>query len=130
MKYLNKTYKTIIWDWKSTLYDANNAQLYNWVLPFFKNNDVNHIMVSWALNPDTRTELIKNSDVNKYFSKVYVTNESKRAFFVKILNDPKIEKESVIVIGDNVNDEIALAKELGIDTVEVNKFVKIMNLQN
>ena len=130
MKYLNKKYTTIIWDWKSTLFDANNSKLYNWVIPFLKNKDVNHILVSWALNPETRLELIKGSDIYQYFSNVYVTNESKRVYFQKIVNDPKIDKEGIIVIGDNINDEIALAKDVGIDSDEVNKFHKIMNLQN
>jgi predicted HAD superfamily phosphohydrolase YqeG len=124
IKYKGKEYKTIVWDWRSTLYDPNNESLYPWVEDYIKHSKVNHILVSWAANPQRRIELINSFSIMKEFKEIIVTGNKKRVSFEYLFDKEEIDPETTIVIGDNVNDEIALAKDMGIDCSTVEEFVK------
>ncbi|MCC7289699.1 HAD hydrolase-like protein [bacterium] len=124
MKYRNKEYKTIIWDWRSTIYDPSSETLYPWVKPLLREyNDVNHILVSWALNVPVRREKIKSFGVMTYFKRIFVTND-KRMTFEEIFDELGYDADSTLIVGDNVNDEIAIAKDIGVDSEVVEVFVK------
>lgn len=128
MKYKGKNYKTIIWDWRSTLYDPNTEQLYPWVMDFLKEIRIDNILVSWAASPANRKEMIKSFRISKYFSKIIVTGTNKREEFERLFDLEGIDPESTIVVGDNMNDEIALANDLGVDNEEVSVFIKNLGL--
>lgn len=130
MIYKGKNYKTIIWDWRSTLYDPNTEQLYPWVLTFLKNYKVENILVSWAANPASRKELINSFKLSKYFSQIIITGTNKREEFEKLFDLEQVNPDTTIIVGDNINDEIALAEQLGVDNEEVSKFVKNLGLAN
>lgn len=126
--YKGKRYENIIWDWRSTLYDPFTENLYPWVGIFFKKYKLNNYLVSWAANPSKRTELINSFPLMKNFKRIIVTGENKKDVFESIFDLKELDPELTLVVGDNMNDEIALAKELGIDSEEVSKFIKNMGL--
>lgn len=128
MKYKDKEYETILWDWRSTLYDPNTESLYPWVEDFFKTARVNHILVSWALNPQKRTELIESFSISKKFLRKYISSTKKRQIFEQIFDQDGFNPETTIVIGDNINDEISIANDLAIDSIHVDSFVKEFHL--
>lgn len=131
MKYKNKDYKSIIWDWRSTIYDPLLNQLYPWVKDFFnENDDVDHYLISWTGNVQKRTELINSFEITKKFKKIYITGEKKRTVFEKIFDEEGVDADNTLIIGDNVNDEISIAKDLAVDSVLISKFIKDMGLNN
>jgi FMN phosphatase YigB (HAD superfamily) len=124
MEINGKTYKYVFWDWLWTLYDGNNAKLFDWVVPTFERmKDVKHFLVSWTSNIDKRSGEIELSPIRKYLTKVYVVNVSKDLSFRNLIKEFNIPIEDLIVIGDSYTNEIPTAKELGIDWIHITDFV-------
>jgi FMN phosphatase YigB (HAD superfamily) len=124
MEINGKTYKYIFWDWLWTLYDGNNAKLFDWVVPTFERmKDVKHFLVSWTSNIDKRSGEIELSPLRKYLTKVYVVNVSKDLSFRNLIKEFNIPIEDLIVIGDSYTNEIPTAKALGIDWIHITDFV-------
>lgn len=128
IKIKNKEYETILWDWRSTLYDPNTESLYPWVEEFISRTNVNHILVSWALNPLKRIELVNSFSISNKFSNKYISSIKKREVFEQIFDQDGIDPETTLIIGDNVNDEILIAKDLCVDSMHVTDFVKELHL--
>lgn len=124
MKYKDKEYKTIIWDWKSTLYDPYNETLYDWVLPFLDKSDAQNYLVSWSNDVAKRTELIKSYNLEKYFKKIIISLTSKRENFEMLFEQEGVDPETTLVVGDNINDEIKTAREMSVDAIHISTFVQ------
>lgn len=123
MKYKNKEYKTIIWDWKSTLYDDFNSKLFDWVISVFKKLDTQNYLVSWSSDYQKRLELINSFGIKAYFKEISISLTSKREIFEKIFDSQGVDPETTLVVGDNMNDEIRIARDMGVDATHVSEFV-------
>lgn len=120
-----KQYKTIIWDWRSTLYDPLNHELYDWVKPFFEENkDLEHILVSYVSDREKRMKWIKDTGMKHQFKHIFLTSSPKRQSFEEIVDGLGYNPEEIIVVGDNENDEIKAAQDLALDSILVEDFVK------
>ena len=121
----NKEYQYLIWDWRSTLWDPFNHQLYPWVKDFFeKNKDLKHILISFSIDYEKRYGQIMQEGLAKYFTYISISLKRKREQFEEVFDKGIAIPEKSLIIGDNTNDEIKVAKDLGIDSVTIGEFLK------
>lgn len=107
-----------------TLYNSYTDKLYYWVRTFFNSHrDVRHLLVTKVLYKGKRMRIIRKAGMEKYFERIYL-GVDKRVFFEEIIS--KIPKETILVVGDNLHNEIALAKSLGIDSLDVRNIKMIL----
>ncbi len=126
MKKLNSKYKWVIWDWLWTIYTPDENKLYDWVEDFLKeNSDKKHILVSWAAKPPERAKLIESFGVSKYFVDIACGTFDKKQVFEQMIEKHGIKIEELLVIGDNIEQEITAARELGADSHHIDEFVSI-----
>jgi methionine salvage enolase-phosphatase E1 len=121
MRFRNKEYKVVIWDWLWTLYSRRDERLFKWVMPYFESSvgEANNFLVSYAYNPSKRVKLIEGFNLDKYFKDIVVSVDKKEVMYKVILEKYGYKKEDVLVIGDNVLHEGRAAKELGLDFIPI-----------
>jgi len=69
-----------------------------------------------------QTSKIENLGISNDFDKIYIvdpqtTNLVKKDFFIRILEEEKLQTQEVVVIGDDLNSEIKAGNELGLKTI-------------
>lgn len=72
---------------------------------------------------------LKNSDLDKYFSKVFTSEDAgaqkpNPIIFERALNDVQANKKESIMIGDDLQVDVLGAKNIGLDQVYFNPFKK------
>ena len=118
-------YKHIFWDWLWTVYDNDKQELYPWAQKVFEDSaDSKHYMVSWAADPAGRKQLIEDSVLMGKLTDLWTGQEYKKGVFEQLMKKYQIPAEDILVIGDNMENEIQSAKELGLDHVHISDFVK------
>ena len=53
---------------------------------------------------------------------IYTTSQKKINAYQKLLEDKNLNKESLLIVGDNLVDDIRAAKKLGIDSLLVDNY--------
>lgn len=125
MEIKGKTYKYIFWDWLSTVYDGSTDTLYDWVIPAFaKMSDTNHYLITWTSTVQKRTDQIESSPIRKYFAEVVVMVDNKEVVFKNLIEKNNIPISEILVVGDSYEREIPAAKNLGIDWLHIDDFVR------
>ncbi len=143
MEFREKTYKYIFWDWLWTLayYHEGTTKVYDWVLPFIKNErGAKHFVVSWASDPEGRKKQAQESGLLEYLEDIWTGKDAKRGFesgkdvkkkaYKEYVKKYGMKKEEILVIGDSFVHEIPAAQELGLDWVHVSDFIKEFGLIN
>lgn len=128
MRYKNREYGVVIWDWLWTVYSRKDGRLFNWVIPYFEKHgkDSRNYLVSYAYNPTKRIKMIQDFGISKYFEDIKVARADKEELFNDVINIHKLEKEDILVIGDNVLHEGVASNKLGLDFLPIavwNEFV-------
>lgn len=125
-KYKDKKYTNIFWDWLWTLYSPQTDSLFPWVEKFFSDHsdDVQHFLFSYSSDPPERLKFIKSFDISGHFLEMYVDGLQKKEHFLDVINKYNLDQQSILVIGDNPNDELVSAEELGLDHDHIDEFVK------
>jgi len=125
-KFNNKQYKHLFWDWLWTLYFPKSEGLYEWVLPLFKKykDKVDYYLFSYSNSEESRMKLIEKTGIKPYFKEIVIGEVNKFEAFKKILDKYCISSSDVLIIGDNLTQEIAAAKKLGIDSVLIDDFIR------
>lgn len=124
-KYKGKTYHYIIWDWRSTLWDPFNSCLYPWVQAFFtKHKNLSHILISFSIDREKRMKMIEQTDLKKYFKHISISLVNKREQFEEVFDQGIAKPDETLVVGDNKNDEIKVAKDLAVDFAIISEFLK------
>lgn len=111
--------KTIIFDWKQTLYDPETKLLIDGaleLLEFLKQSDVTLALVGKG-GQDMHDE-IKRLGVKDYFSHVNFREGPKDPSLYTSLMEKKVPK-ATIFIGDRVRSELAVGNSLGATTIWV-----------
>lgn len=113
--WLNKMIKTIIFDWKRTLYDPDKRMLIDGALDLLQNLKKKNIsMILVGKGGHEMTEEVNRLGVGKYFNKiVFAEGEKDPEVFKSLI---KNEKECVF-IGDRVRSELEIGKRLGATTI-------------
>lgn len=93
---------------------------------FFNKIDIEKILVTTGFDKIQQAK-IKSLGIERMFSKIYIDNILdpnrifKKGIFTKIINEKKIKKELVYIIGDNPESELKAGYELGLQTIQVAK---------
>ncbi|MBI2357247.1 HAD hydrolase-like protein [Candidatus Dojkabacteria bacterium] len=121
MEYRGREYKVIIWDWLWTLYSRKDNRLFGWVNEYFETygKDSKNFIISYANTPQKRTELIRRFGLSQYFEGIVIKKGDKVELFKEVIETYKLNKEEILVIGDNVSKEGVACKELGLDFIPI-----------
>jgi FMN phosphatase YigB (HAD superfamily) len=112
---------TIIFDWKRTLYDPENASLADGsieVLDFILSQNIPIFLI--GKGQQEMYDEVTRLGVSKYFQDIVFVKESKDPkHFLKYVNlyNPK----NTIVIGDRIKSEIKIGNSVGANTVWIKK---------
>jgi len=109
--------KTIIFDWKRTLYDPDSRELIDGaldILNFLKNKSVRLALVGKGAQ-DMHDE-VERLGVKNHFEHVNFREGSKDASLFKTFID-KRSPEDTLFIGDRVKSELAVGNSLGATTI-------------
>lgn len=111
--------KTVIFDWKRTLYDPDGKNLIDGakeLLEFIKSKNISMILV--GKGSEDMNEEVDRLGVKKYFKEViFAEGEKNLNVFI-----PYISKENpkrTIFIGDRVRSELEIGNRLGVTTIWV-----------
>lgn len=121
MTFKGKEYEVVIWDWLWTLYSRKDDRLFYWVKEYFEKygSKSRNFLVSYAFAPTKRRELIKRFGIDSYFEDIIVQKGDKEDMITGVLERIKVDKSSVLVIGDNVLHEGRASKSLGLDYIPI-----------
>lgn len=112
--------KGIVYDFMRTLYDPEKGQLFDGVLPMlvsFKERGVKQGLVSFG--GGEKRQLIDGLGLGKILDWYKVVEEKNPEVFKAFLTEFNLKPEEVLVVGDLVNQEIAIGKGIGAKTVWV-----------
>lgn len=115
--------KLIIFDFLYTLYDPVSGTLFSGVLETAKKLSESYplVIISSTANVQERIALIKKLGLTPYFKEIIVSTKTPD-LYLNVCKKYKAKPHETVVIGDNVNNEIAIAKEIGAIPVLINKF--------
>lgn len=122
--------KGIIYDFMWTLYDPEKGQLFDGVLPMlvsFKEKDLKQGLISFGGAEKKR--LIEGLELGKILDWYKVVEEKNPEVFKVFLEEFDLKPEEVMVVGDLVNEEIAIGKGIGAKTVWI-KWGAFANVKN
>lgn len=117
--------KTIIFDWKRTLYDPDNKVLIDEsldLLRFLKQKNIPLVLI--GKGSEEMYDEVERLDVKDYFSKIIFHEGAKNQDLYADFIDKKSPKDTII-IGDRVRSELTIGNTLGATTIWVKqgKFV-------
>ena len=106
---------TLLIDWNRTLYDPEKKSLYQDTIPFLQKarGICTVCIISAGEIPDAYEQKEK---VRPYTKNFIVKNKTKKLFSEIVKNTPK---NSIIVIGDSIAQEIKIANELGFISIRI-----------
>lgn len=110
--------KGIIYDFMRTLYDPEKGELFNGVLPMltaFKERGVKQGLISFG--GEEKRRLLFNLGLTGILDWYKVVEEKNPEVFKSFLEEFNLKPEEVLVVGDLVNEEIAIGKGIGAKTV-------------
>ncbi len=110
--------KTIIFDWKRTLYDPDTKLLIDGakeVLEALAKRDIPLVLI--GKGGADMDEALDSLGVRKYFTEVHFVDAKSDELFEKYV--PTDHPESTIVVGDRAQGEIAIGKRLGAKAIWV-----------
>ncbi|MGX7111706.1 YjjG family noncanonical pyrimidine nucleotidase [Gemella cuniculi] len=116
-----------IYDKRYRAYLSEGNQVFDGVIDMLEKLSKSHelYIASNGVGITQRTHL-KNSNLNKYFSKIFISeemgcNKPEKEFFEKIFEEINIvSKEEILMIGDTLTSDIKGANNIGIDSCWVN----------
>lgn len=109
--------KTIIFDWKRTLYYPDQKVLIDGALNLLENLRNNNIpMVLIGKGGEDMSEEVKRLGVEKYFKQIVFAQGEKDPEVFKAHISKKDPRKTVL-IGDRVQSELMIGRELGITTI-------------
>ena len=112
--------KCIIFDLIGTLYDEGSSNLHRDGIQVLKQlKKRHHLVLVTDLNKD-KHKLVENLGLYNYFDKVIISKKNKE-LFKNIINDKKILPSESLVIGDNLENEIKIAKTLNMKYLFVDR---------
>ncbi len=111
--------KTIIFDWKRTLYDPDQKTLIAGaknLLEFIKSKNIPMVLI--GKGGDEMDEAVSRLGVKGYFKKIIFAEGMKdpRMFMPYISGD---DSKKTLFIGDRVRSELEIGKKLGVTTIWV-----------
>lgn len=110
--------KTVIFDWKRTLYDPDTGMLIDGalkILESIKNKRITMVLI--GKGGDDMEEEADRLGIRKYFFKiVFAQGEKELNTFKKFVSD---NAEETIIIGDRVRSELEIGHNLGALTIWV-----------
>lgn len=112
-------FKTVIFDWKRTLYDPDQKVLIDGaieLLDLIKSKNISMVLIGKG-GDDMQLE-VKRLGVGKYFRQiVFAEGEKDPAVFMSYLS--KDSPRRTLFIGDRVRSELEIGKKLGATTIWV-----------
>jgi FMN phosphatase YigB (HAD superfamily) len=122
-----KVYRYIFWDWFSTLWNDSAGTLYGWVASAFENMEgIRHYLITFGGDVQKREGQIESTGMKKYFNEIVITPNDKREVFKALIQKHSIPTSEILVVGDSYERELAAAKDMGIDWLHVDDFVKVV----
>lgn len=112
--------KGIIYDFMRTLYDPEKGQLFGGVLPMlisFKEKGLKQGLISFGGAEKKR--LIEGLGLGKILDWYKVVEEKNPEVFESFIKEFNLRPEETLVVGDLVNQEIAVGSAIGAKTVWV-----------
>lgn len=113
--------KGIIFDFNRTLFDPEKQRLLEGVNLLLPKLARNYKLALFSTGGDSREQLIKNLGIEKHFREILVVSEKGKLHLLSLAEGLNCRPEELLVVGDRVKSEVALAKSLGIKTVWLKK---------
>lgn len=118
--------KAIIFDWGRTLWDNDNDVLFSdskEILGYLKGKGYRMAVLSISAPEDfeQKYETIKKSGLASYFDKVLVSTKKEKEEIDEINKVWSLEYKDIVMIGDQVIREVAIANKLGMDSILVKR---------
>ena len=110
--------KAIIFDFNRTLYDPDQGRLFDGVAPLlqsFRALGLKQGLVSFG--GAEKEKLIRGLGLDKMVESYVVVAEKTPAIFLSFADRFKVRPEETLVVGDLVNQEVALGQSLGMTGV-------------
>ena len=106
---------------------------YNPILyEYFRNNKKKKVLVTFS-SPNYTNELQNTLGIKKYFNEIlYVkdtTSYSKKECYISIANKFNVKNENIMVLGDNFENDIKPAIEIGCKTVLISEDGDAKNIE-
>lgn len=115
--------KGIIFDFNRTLFDPESQRLFGGVATLLPKLAKNYKLALLSTGNESRKQLIKSLAMEKYFREILVVLEKKEDHLTRLAEACKCQPQEILVVGDGIKSEIALAKSLGMRTVWLKKGV-------
>lgn len=117
--------KGIIFDWGRVLYDADRNVLFPETVKCLDKISKKYKLAIVSLasdgNIDRRLKLIKENNLEKYFSVILFNKEDKDSLYVSALSKMGLKNRELVIIDDRVIRGIRWGNENGTQTVWVKK---------
>jgi len=104
----------IIFDYNRTLFDPDVDTLYPGVLDLLNVASQKHEIFLVSRNERARKKRMKDLGIEQYFKEIFFVDEKSDALFVFIAGGMR-----GMVVGDSIQDEIAIGNRLGLITVRL-----------
>lgn len=114
--------KLIIWDFKNTIYNWKLEDLYPTALELIKKYrkaGFNQVLVSTAVSPKQREELIKSLGLWNKFDEVMLVGFKTPNLFRSICKRNDCKPDETYVVGDNLHSEIRTGSKLNMKTIYI-----------
>jgi FMN phosphatase YigB (HAD superfamily) len=107
----------IIFDFNNTLFDAKTGNLYSGTREVLARLAPEFVLGLISYGGDERRQLIRDLDLEPFFSFVRVVEEKTKDVFDEFINSFPFRHEEIIVVGDGYDSEIEIGSKLGMVTV-------------
>lgn len=118
--------KAIIFDWGRTLWDNDNGVLFpdsKEILEYLKGKGYRMAVLSISAPEffEKKYETIRNSGLASYFDKILVSTKKEKEEIDEINKVWNFEYKDIAIIGDQVIREVAIANNLGMESILVKR---------
>jgi FMN phosphatase YigB (HAD superfamily) len=112
--------KQIIFDFNNTLYNPKSGKLFPGIKRLLRNIQEKCFLVLITTSSPERLLEISNTKISKYFNLIIIIKKKGKAIYQQIA----IDKSQTVIIGDRLDEEIAIAKQLGIPFIIINPLIQ------
>lgn len=108
--------RVIIFDLYNTLYNPITGKLYRGSFPLLENISRFYQLLLITTYSPLRKRQVRNLKINPYFKNIIICKRKNLKVFRRLINKPK----HFLIIGDRIEEEIAIGKKLKVETLLVN----------
>lgn len=115
-----KKYKLIIFDFYKTLFNPETGKLFDGIKEILIYLSPKIPLFLITVGNKERKNQIKKLNIDIYFKKIIYCKKKNEKIFNKLLVKNNVSPKESIIVGDNEEEEIKIAKNLGIEIIKIN----------